>query len=152
MYTLHLRTGKRITSAMLQKALGDLQADCGTATHATRMTQLAAIERLEARGMQYSNQDFDVLSGALNFLDAVMPEHGLRDRFIVTTQHGERETIYHVVDSQAPDGEQPAIIASYSTKSYSSGARSCAEYSAEVHNGRGYKGDPAYINALARSR
>lgn len=39
---------------------------------------MVSIERLESRGMQYSNEDFDVLSGALNFLDAVQPDHGLR--------------------------------------------------------------------------
>jgi hypothetical protein len=42
------------------------------------MAYLGAIERLEARGTQYKNQDLDVLSGALNFLDAVQPEHRLR--------------------------------------------------------------------------
>ncbi len=77
MYALHLRNGKRVTSAVLQHTLSKL--DCGTLTHITRMQHLSAIERLEARGMQYSNQDFDVLSSALNFLDAVDPEHGLRD-------------------------------------------------------------------------
>jgi hypothetical protein len=32
-----------------------------------RMRHMVAIEELEARGMQYSNQDCDVLSGALTF-------------------------------------------------------------------------------------
>lgn len=78
MYALNLRNGNAITSAMLQAKLGELSAECGTVTHSSRMGYLSAIERLEARGMSYSNQDFDVLSGALNFLDAVMPDHGLR--------------------------------------------------------------------------
>jgi hypothetical protein len=76
MYTLHLRNGKRITSAVLQHTLSNL--DCGPLTHTKRMQHLSAIERLEARGMQHSNQDFDVLSAALNFLDAVHPDHDLR--------------------------------------------------------------------------
>jgi hypothetical protein len=78
MYALHLRNGRSITSAVLQRALADVPAECGTAAHDSRMGYLSAIERLEARGMTYSNQDFDVLSGALNFLDAVVPEHDLR--------------------------------------------------------------------------
>lgn len=78
MYSLLLQNGKQITSAMLSQRLGSLEADCGTVTHETRMRHLSAIERLGARGMQYSNQDFDVLSAALNFLDAVMPDHDLR--------------------------------------------------------------------------
>ena len=85
MYALHLRTGKHVTSAMLQHALGAVDADCETRTHASRMIHLQAIERLEARGMTYSNQDFDVLSAALNFLDAVMPEHRLRTPDAVCT-------------------------------------------------------------------
>lgn len=32
------------------------------------MRQLVAIESLEARGQQYANQDFDVLSAALDYL------------------------------------------------------------------------------------
>ena len=79
MYKLHLRSGKSITSAMLQHSLGLLPCEPGTMTHKSRMSYLGAIERLEARGMTYSNEDFDVLSAALNFLDAVQPEHGLRD-------------------------------------------------------------------------
>ena len=77
--TLQAGHGKRwITSAMLQHALGALPCAQGTVTHDRRMAFLSAIERLGARGMQYSNQDFDILSGALNFLDAVDPEHDLR--------------------------------------------------------------------------
>ena len=79
MYKLHLQSGRAIESASLIHALGSLDAECGTQTHASRMAHLGSIERLEARGMTYSNQDFDVLSSALNFLDAVQPEHGLRE-------------------------------------------------------------------------
>lgn len=59
------------------------------------------------------------------------------DRFKVTIVHGERETVYHVVDAQAPEEQQPSIVASYSTKGHS-GAHSCAIYRAECENGRGY--------------
>lgn len=76
MYALHLRNGKTITSAMLQHAIG---AVTGEMTRVTAGHHLGAIERLEARGMTHANQDFDVLSAALNFLDAVVPEHGLRE-------------------------------------------------------------------------
>ena len=78
MYALHLRNGKSITSAQLQHAIGSL--DC-TGHHSMAhgaIHHLCAIERLEARGMTYSNQDFDVLSSSLNFLDAVNPDHTLR--------------------------------------------------------------------------
>lgn len=76
MYSLRLQSGLRISSAELQHALGALK--CGTETHLARMAHMSAIERIEARGTTYSNQDFDVLSAALNFLDAVHPEHELR--------------------------------------------------------------------------
>ena len=74
MYALHLRSGKSITSEQLCRALYAL--DC---QRKSAMTHLAAVEELEERGMRCSNQDRDVLSAALNFLDAVNPEHGLRD-------------------------------------------------------------------------
>ena len=76
MYGLNLTTGERITSAQLQQSLGAL--DLGEMMHARRMEHLTAIEHIEARGIRYSNQDFDVLSSALNFLDAVNPDHSLR--------------------------------------------------------------------------
>lgn len=60
-------------------------------------------------------------------------------RYKVSSRNGERETIYHVVDTQAPEGEQPAIVRSYSTLQHKSGARSCAEYHAECLNGGGFK-------------
>lgn len=78
MYSLHLQSGNRITSAELQHTLGALQLDYDTETNRARMAHLSSIERLEARGISYANQDFDVLSRALNFLDAVAPEHQLR--------------------------------------------------------------------------
>lgn len=80
MYRLSLSgSGGSISLAQLMRALGDLNAECGTVTHQTRMRHLCALERLGCRGMEYSNQDFDVMSSALNFLDAVNPEHGLRE-------------------------------------------------------------------------
>ena len=74
MYGLTLHSGRYVGSAELQRALSLLPFDCGTELHTRRMQQLGAIERLEARGTSYSNQDVDVLAGALNFLDAVAPE------------------------------------------------------------------------------
>lgn len=71
MYGLKLVNGGFIRSAEIQRALAQLPFECGTELHSRRMALLGAIERLEARGMQCSNQDFDVLSSALNFLDAV---------------------------------------------------------------------------------
>ena len=59
------------------------------------------------------------------------------DRYKVVTVHGEGETLYHVVDTQADAAEQPAIVQSYSTRGHS-GAHSCAIYRAECCNGRGY--------------
>lgn len=76
MYSLHLLSGQTITSAQLQHALGRL--DLNGELHKRLMSQLSGIESLEARGCRYSNHDFDVLSGALNFIDAVAPDHGLR--------------------------------------------------------------------------
>lgn len=82
MYGIKLVSGGFIRSAELQRALADLPFECGTELHSRRMQHLGAIESLEARGMHYSNQDFDVLSSALNFLAAVAIEaaDGLRDR------------------------------------------------------------------------
>ncbi len=34
----------------------------------------------------------------------------------VTAVHGESRSIFHVVDCDAPEGEQPAIVASYSKR------------------------------------
>jgi hypothetical protein len=79
MYRLVLRSGGSITCGQLMGALGAVDAECGTVTHNTRMRHLAELERLGARGMRYANQDFDIMSSALNFLDAVLPEHGLRE-------------------------------------------------------------------------
>lgn len=78
MYSLHLRSGRSVTSAMLQRSLADCGVESGSELGHRRMAYMVSIERLESRGMQYSNEDFDVLSGALNFLDAVQPDHGLR--------------------------------------------------------------------------
>jgi hypothetical protein len=72
MYGISLCGGGFIRSAEIQAALANVvneAQDGATADSAWR--HLCQIEHLEARGMLYSNQDFDVLSSALNFLDAV---------------------------------------------------------------------------------
>ena len=61
-------------------------------------------------------------------------------RFAVVTVHGEGATVYHVVDRHAPEGEQPAILASYTTADRNGGAYSQAEYRALCLEGFGYKG------------
>lgn len=50
---------------------GEIQrmvADAPTEDNEGRMRHLMAIERLCCRGMEYSNQDFDVLSAAWSFI------------------------------------------------------------------------------------
>ena len=79
MYSLALQSNRRITSAQLQRALSLVDCEIGGELHGRRMGHLGAIEEIEARGIRYANQDFDVLSAALNFLDAVDQEHGLRN-------------------------------------------------------------------------
>src|SRR3990167_3151719 len=81
MYVIKLTSGGFIQSAVIQRALADLPLECGSELHKRRMQQLGVIEHLEARGMAYANQDFDVLSSALNFVDAVAPDvaNELRD-------------------------------------------------------------------------
>ena len=36
--------------------------------------------------------------------------------FIVVTGYGESRSLFHVVDADAPEGEQPAVQASYLTR------------------------------------
>lgn len=55
-------------------------------------------------------------------------------RFKVSTVHGERQTVFHVVDTQAHADDQPAIVASYGTALYASSARGCACHCRDVHN------------------
>lgn len=43
-------------------------------------------------------------------------------RFSVAICHGEGETIYHAVDGAAPEGEQPAVVRSWSTRDDPKGA------------------------------
>lgn len=74
MYSLALQRGRSIPSANLMAALASLPFAIGTQMHSRRCDEMASIERLGARGMRYANQDFDVLSSALNFLDAVAPD------------------------------------------------------------------------------
>lgn len=55
-----------IRSHEIERLITDRHGDCDeTSRH------LSAIERLEARGAEYSNQDFDVLSAALRFAESV---------------------------------------------------------------------------------
>lgn len=61
------------------------------------------------------------------------------DRYKTTTVYGEGETIYHVIDTAAPEGEQPAIVSSESTKRGNASAHSIIKYRCEVLNGRGYR-------------
>ena len=90
MYSLALQHGRSVLSQDMSAALASLPFAVGTELHARRCSEMAAIERLEARGMQYSNHDFDVLSSALNFLDAVAPEtaDGLRTGRLATCAIG----------------------------------------------------------------
>ncbi len=39
-------------------------------------------------------------------------------RFQITSVHGEYATVYHVIDTEASDAEQPAIVESFSTAVY----------------------------------
>ena len=57
-----------ITSAELQRRISELVA-CNASLREDGMRHLGAIERLEARGMSYSNEDFDVLSSAKRWCD-----------------------------------------------------------------------------------
>lgn len=105
MYALSLSSGGRIGSADIQRALADLPFECGSESHKRRMQWMGEIERLGARGARYSNEDFDVLSGALNFIDAVAPEVSDRmrssarvvvvDYAYPTSDHAERYGFYH---------------------------------------------------------
>lgn len=72
MYGLKLEGNGFIGSLAIKTALGrlDVSGEIGL----RRMREMVAIENLEGRGVRYANQDFDVLSSALNFLDAVAPE------------------------------------------------------------------------------
>lgn len=72
MYGLKLCGGGFIGSLAIKVALAKLEVSGEVGLR--RMREMVAVERLEGRGMQYSNQDFDVLSSALNFLDAVAPD------------------------------------------------------------------------------
>ena len=55
-------------------------------------------------------------------------------RFKVITVHGETATVFHVVDSEAPEGEQPAIVHSYSSAKLASMANRCANCCRDVLN------------------
>ena len=58
----------------------------------------------------------------------------MSNRYKVTVVHGEVGTVYHVVDSCAPEAEQPLVIGSYSTQAYGSLAHKAACVCRNVHN------------------
>jgi hypothetical protein len=49
------------------------------------------------------------------------------NRFRVTASHGEGASVYHVIDSWAPDDEQPAVVHSFSTREHGARTRAVAE-------------------------
>jgi hypothetical protein len=55
-------------------------------------------------------------------------------RYKITTEHGEGATVWHVVDTQAHDADQPAILASYSTAKLQGQAHRAAIACRDVHN------------------
>jgi hypothetical protein len=71
-YGLSLCGGGRIEATTLAAALALLE--CGPAVSVRRRELLEKVDALCVRGMRYANEDFDVLSSALNFLDAVQPD------------------------------------------------------------------------------
>ncbi len=40
----------------------------------------------------------------------------MTERYAVTVYHGESSTVFYVVDTSAPESEQPAVKASYRTR------------------------------------
>ena len=74
MYGVSLCGGGFIRSAELQRAIAELPHAADSELWRRGFQLICDIEHLEARGMRYSNQDFDVLSSALNYLDAVAPD------------------------------------------------------------------------------
>jgi hypothetical protein len=54
--------------------------------------------------------------------------HGEREgktRYVVITWHGEHRSLFYVVDSEAPEDEGPAVLASYTERAAAEGH--CAE-------------------------
>ena len=74
-----------------------------------RMRHMVAIEEIESRGISYSNQDFDVLSAALSYLEGLQLETvsvaERKYRAICYLDHGQQVTTwlpagdYHVADT-----------------------------------------------------
>lgn len=58
-------------------------------------------------------------------------------RYKVTTWHGEGDSLYYIVDTEAPEGEQPAVVACYSGRAYGAQAYSAAQLCRDVHNQKG---------------
>lgn len=68
MYSLTIQDGcqsRTLRSAEIQRLVGERKPN-----HPETMTHLFAIETIEARGIKYSGQDFDVLSAAYRFANA----------------------------------------------------------------------------------
>ena len=71
MYRLALAGGEIIPSEVIaHRIAGTLDYDSDPNHAAVGMKHLYAIETIEARGLQYANQDFDVLSSAYDFMVA----------------------------------------------------------------------------------
>ena len=51
-------------------------------------------------------------------------------RYVVITWHGEHRSLFYVVDTQAPEEEQPAVVASFESRD--AAERHCAELAARV--------------------
>ena len=59
------------------------------------------------------------------------------ERYKVVVNHGERETVFSVVDTQSSESEQPDVVASYGTGKYASGAERQAKFVRDTFNERG---------------
>lgn len=57
-------------------------------------------------------------------------------RFTIVTNHGERQTIYSVVDTLAPADEQPAVVATYGTAALGGMAPKAARLACDTRNER----------------
>ena len=57
-------------------------------------------------------------------------------RYKITTYHGEGDTVFNVVDADAPEGEQPAVVASYSQRKLGKQAHKAAVMCRDVKNGQ----------------
>ena len=53
-------------------------------------------------------------------------------RYRIVTVHGEARSLFHVLDTIAPEGEQPAIVASFESREYAECLRDWANIGAAV--------------------